>query len=471
MPVSNQAMQPQNPLNNQLPQIPSQQGFGNSNNGDEPIRTHIISGIETRTETRTESAVETDTETRTETETKSETSVETDTNTETKTESTVKTDTESETKTETKNESKKAERNFDDSNNYWPDETRNNVDSSKYNNIPKKAERGDTYKYDKTGDFNPPDSDFENNNFNKNNDFAPDNTKNNLNNNESSPYQYNHDLNQSPEEIRSMYSEFAKELNDGLSQGLIQGLSQGLSEGLSQGLSQGLSSLFGNSDGLNQNSNRNNNMQSDDYNNYGNSGRGRGSGKSENFGGADNYRDYGNSGDYGDYGNYGDSEGYGNSGRGGQGAPQSTTPDYKMIDELNNNAAMSARDEYSYDENSNLDDLSDFYSDFYSESAEEQLQEAFAENGLEYTQKTNSELEALKAELDAMKALQHPELMSKDEFLNKQKELEAAKEKKRRQKFRMVGSREKISASALEDGTFVAGKKFYKWGDTKKLDF
>ena len=35
----------------------------------------------------------------------------------------------------------------------------------------------------------------------------------------------------------------------------------------------------------------------------------------------------------------------------------------------------------------------------------------------------------------------------------------------------MVGSREKVTASALEDGIFVAGKKFYKWGDTKILDF
>ena len=34
-----------------------------------------------------------------------------------------------------------------------------------------------------------------------------------------------------------------------------------------------------------------------------------------------------------------------------------------------------------------------------------------------------------------------------------------------------VGSKEKVTANALEDGIFVAGKKFYKWGDVRVLDF
>ncbi len=148
---------------------------------------------------------------------------------------------------------------------------------------------------------------------------------------------------------------------------------------------------------------------------------------------------------------------------------QNPTPDYGMIDELNNDAAMSARDEYSYDENSSLEDLSDLYSDFYSESeAEQQEQTANTE-----ADKANSDLEALQAELDALKAgVEQPtELMTKDEFLDKQKELEEAKEKSRRKKFRMVGSKEKITASALDDGIFVAGNKFYKWGDVRILEY
>ena len=143
-----------------------------------------------------------------------------------------------------------------------------------------------------------------------------------------------------------------------------------------------------------------------------------------------------------------------------------------MIDEMNNNAAMSARDSYSYDENSDLDELSDLYSDFYSES-QAQMEEEAAVAQQNEADKLNSDIEALQAELEAFKNGEVPkkDLMTKDEFLDKQKELEAAQEKKRRQKFRMVGSKEKVTANALEDGIFVAGKKFYKWGDVRVLDF
>ena len=72
---------------------------------------------------------------------------------------------------------------------------------------------------------------------------------------------------------------------------------------------------------------------------------------------------------------------------------------------------------------------------------------------------------ALRAEAEQKK-----DLMTLDEFLAKQKELEDAKEKKRRQKFIIVGSRERVNASAVDGGVFVAGNKVYKWGDTKVLD-
>ena len=234
--------------------------------------------------------------------------------------------------------------------------------------------------------------------------------------------------------LQGMYSNLAKELNEGLSQGLIQGLSQGLSEGLSQGLSQGLGALFGNGNqggGFNPSSNLSENSM------Y--------------------------TGDFKDTNTISSTS-------------QNIAPNYGMIDELNNDAVMSARNEYSYDENSNLEDLSDLYSDFYTEKAdeiEEVVAAAETNNTADKAQNAQSEIDALQAELEALKAetLQHTELMSKDEFLDKQKELEEAKEKKRRQRFRMVGSRERITASALEDGIFVSGKKFYKWGDKKILDF
>ena len=232
-------------------------------------------------------------------------------------------------------------------------------------------------------------------------------------------------------DMMNMYSGLAKEINEGLSQGLIQGLSQGLSEGLSQGLSQGLGALFGNTGnnaGFNQ------------------------------FAGSNTFDN-----------NTVDNSYAANT------QPQTVAPDFGMIDNLNNDAAMSARDTYSYDENSNLEDLSDLYSDFYTESAAEQdAQNQYTTTGSipPAIEVGNSEYEAMQAELNALRASLEPrkDLMSKDEFLDKQKQLEEAKEKKRRQKFKIVGSRGKVNASALDDGFFVAGKKFYKWGDTKLLD-
>jgi len=232
-------------------------------------------------------------------------------------------------------------------------------------------------------------------------------------------------------DMMNMYSGLAKEINEGLSQGLIQGLSQGLSEGLSQGLSQGLGALFGNT-GSNAGFNQ--------------------------FAGSNTFDN-----------NTADNSYSANT------QPQAVAPDFGMIDNLNNDAAMSARDTYLYDENSNLEDLSDLYSDFYTESAAEQEEQNQYTTGSmpPVMEVENSEYAAMQAELNALKASLEPkkDLMSKDEFLDKQKQLEEAKEKKRRQKFKIVGSRGKINASALDDGFFVAGKKFYKWGDTKLLDF
>ena len=62
------------------------------------------------------------------------------------------------------------------------------------------------------------------------------------------------------------------------------------------------------------------------------------------------------------------------------------------------------------------------------------------------------------------------EKMTLDQFKAKQKNIQDVKEKRLRQKFRIVGSRESIRASALDGGVYVAGNKVYKWGDIRKLD-
>jgi len=61
-------------------------------------------------------------------------------------------------------------------------------------------------------------------------------------------------------------------------------------------------------------------------------------------------------------------------------------------------------------------------------------------------------------------------LMTLEEYRAEQKRAEEAREKQRKQKIRIVGSREHINASALDGGVFVAGNKVYKWGDTKVLE-
>ena len=218
------------------------------------------------------------------------------------------------------------------------------------------------------------------------------------------------------------FNDFAKELKDGLS--------QGLSEGLSKGLSEGLCALFGSSPnaGFNNNS-------------------------------------------VGDFRNM--PQGASNN---GPVQYKQTGVDFSQIDDINNSAAMSARDSYSFDENSDLDGLSDLYSDFYSDiTPEEELSGTEEEVKPVNTQDENapmSEIDALKAELEALKAEAEPkkDLMTLDEFLEKQKELADAKEKKRRQKLRILGSKERINASALDNGMFVSGNKVYKWGETRVLD-
>lgn len=70
-------------------------------------------------------------------------------------------------------------------------------------------------------------------------------------------------------------------------------------------------------------------------------------------------------------------------------------------------------------------------------------------------------------------AVQQPrmeELMTLDQFKAKQEQIKAVAEKKLRKKFRIVGSKERINASALDGGVYVAGNKVYKWGETRQLD-
>ena len=66
--------------------------------------------------------------------------------------------------------------------------------------------------------------------------------------------------------------------------------------------------------------------------------------------------------------------------------------------------------------------------------------------------------------------VEEDELMTLDEFQAKQKELKDYAEKKLRQKFRIVSSKDRINARALDGGVFVAGNKVYKWGDVRHLD-
>lgn len=239
-------------------------------------------------------------------------------------------------------------------------------------------------------------------------------------------------------------SNFAQSLSQGLVDGLTQGLSQGLAQGLAQGLSQGL----------------------------GASSWGGGGGNNQSFGAP--------SSDYGFSDNsFGSSSapqgGFGNAGPSSNASYQQLPPDYSSIDNLNVDAALSARESYSYDENSDMDDLSDLYSDFYEENQiddDELIVTAGMATGTAGKGPNTSEVDALKAELDALKAEagNKKDLMTLDEFLAKQKELADAKEKKRRQKLRIVGSRERVNASALDGGVFVSGNKVYKWGDPKVLD-
>ena len=88
-----------------------------------------------------------------------------------------------------------------------------------------------------------------------------------------------------------------------------------------------------------------------------------------------------------------------------------------------------------------------------------------------FSDQINSELASLRAALSAIERNNEAQpKMTLDEFLSKQKEIKEAKEIKRRQNFRIVGSRERINANALDGGVYVAGNKVYKWGDPKVLE-
>ena len=249
------------------------------------------------------------------------------------------------------------------------------------------------------------------------------------------------------------FSSFADKLAQGITEGLTMGLSQGLAQGLAQGLNVGGGQGgFGNAGG---------------FDNAG-GGFGNTGGGFNNAGGG-----FGAPADFG--GGFNNSFG-GSTAQGGIGAPQvqQIMPDFSQIDNLNYSASESAKDSYAYDESSNLDDISDFYSDFYEEAQAQIGQEDLYSGGGKPLGigEGASELDALKAELEALRAQtgEQKNLMSVEEFMAKQNELKEAKEKLRRQKMKIVGSNVRVNANALDGGVFAAGKKLYKWGDKRILD-
>ena len=204
-------------------------------------------------------------------------------------------------------------------------------------------------------------------------------------------------------------NDFAEKLSRGLTEGLTQGLSQGLSQGF-QGLFQGLQSMGGGYGGYN-------NMPppADDAGLYAN-----------------------------------------------QVAPMpAPQPIEDTIDDVS--------DEDTY---YNMDEISDIYSNFYSSEDAGEEGSIEATNGEIVPDEGLSEIEMLKAELENLRsqAEEKKELMTLDEYKLKQQQLKDAMEQKRRQKFKIVGSKEHVNASALEGGVFVAGNKVYKWGETRYLD-
>ena len=250
---------------------------------------------------------------------------------------------------------------------------------------------------------------------------------------------------------------FAEKLAEGITLGLTQGLSQGLAQGLSQGL-QGLGQGFNSGGNQGFDNNWSSSNQGGFNDNYNSNFNGPSGGQNTNAG--FDFADNSNNQQWGQQSQY-----------------QTAVPDYNKIDTINNDAAMNARDSYSYDENSNLDDISDLYADFYDENkVEEEVYNEESTNSTQANKNSNtqntSEIDALKAELEALKAEAETkkDLMTLDEFMAKQKELAEAKESKRRQKLRILGSKERVNASALDGGVFGAGNKVYKWGDTRVLD-
>ena len=233
---------------------------------------------------------------------------------------------------------------------------------------------------------------------------------------------------------------FAQELAQGLTDGLTQGLAQGLAQGLSQGFNVG-----GMSSGMNAGM-----------------GMGSGFGNNSGFGSSD----FGDSFSGGYSGNNVSEQSF-NS------APvQQAMPNYSQIDSMNFNAADMAKDSYSYDENSNIDDISDFYSDFYDNVNSSNEQNMNAQSQQQEEDGELSELDRLKAELEALKAQteEKKNLMTVEEFMAQQQQLKEEKEKLSRQKMRIVGSNGRVNASALDGGVFAAGRKLYKWGETRILD-
>ena len=83
-----------------------------------------------------------------------------------------------------------------------------------------------------------------------------------------------------------------------------------------------------------------------------------------------------------------------------------------------------------------------------------------------------SEVNALKAELKALKAKisTNNNVTMPNEFIKKQKQQEISIEKQQKQKFKIIGSKERIYANALKNDIYVAGNKVYKWGNTLTLD-
>ena len=106
----------------------------------------------------------------------------------------------------------------------------------------------------------------------------------------------------------------------------------------------------------------------------------------------------------------------------------------------------------------------------YPPPQEQHIPQDEAENSSTATEKPVKEEAEVEFNMVPQEEVKEEELMTLEEFKAEQEKRKNVVEKKLRQKFRIVGSKERINASALDGGVFVAGNKIYKWGDTLQLD-